>query len=76
MLAVCIFLPLFTFASCVSLKDFFSFGEVAGDAKSPDKNHVLGKVFNLYGTYSFYNKGYKELQVSKMLSLSFVPIAS
>lgn len=72
MLTVCIFLHLFTFASCVSLEDFFPFGEVAGDVKSSDKKHVFGKVFNLYGTYSFYNKGYNELRVSKIISVLLV----
>lgn len=65
MLAVCTFLQLFVFASCVSLEDFFPLGEAAGDVKSPDKKYVFGKVFNLYSTYSFYNKGFNELRVSE-----------
>lgn len=64
MLAVCI-LQLFVFANCVSLEDFFSFGEAVGDVKLPNKKHVFGKVFNLYSTYSFYNKGFNDLRVSE-----------
>ena len=65
MLGVCIFLQLFVFASCVSLEEFFPFGEAVGDVKLPNRNHVFGKVFNLYSTYSFYNKGFNDLRVSE-----------
>ena len=65
MLAACTFLLLFVFASCVSLEDFFPFGEAVGDAKLPNEKHVFGKVFNLYSTYSFYNKGFNDLRVSE-----------
>lgn len=65
MLGVCIFLQLFVFASCVSLDEFFPFGEAAGDVKLPNRNHVFGTVVNLYSTYSFYNKGFNDLRVSE-----------
>lgn len=67
MLVVCVFMQLFTLASCTSLEDFYPFGEAAGDpVKSPDQKHVFGKAFNLDSTYSFYNKGYNKLQVSEI----------
>lgn len=67
MLLICLLLHLFTCASCVRLEDFFPFGEATGDVKIPDRKHVFGKVFNLYNTYSFYNKGYNDLQVSEIM---------
>lgn len=66
MFAAWIFLHCLAFASSVSLEDFFPFGEAVGDAKLPNKKHALAKVLNINGTYSFYNKGYNALQVSKI----------
>lgn len=66
MLTSLIFLQLLTFVNCVRLGDFFPFGEAVGDAKLPNKRNAFGKMLNLNGTYSFYNKDYNVLQVSEL----------
>ena len=66
MLSVGLLLHILACASSVPLKDFFPFGEGTGDVQIPDKKHVLGDVFNLHSTYSFYNHDYNDLQVSQI----------
>lgn len=66
MLAAWFLLQLLAFASCVSVEDFFPFGEGVGDLKLPNRKHAFGNAFDLNGTYSFYNRDYNALKVSKM----------
>ena len=53
------------------MEDFFPFGEAVGDLKLPSKKHAFGKALMLNGTYSFYNTGYNELQVSRMTTSNY-----